>query len=203
MSHAPGDLTNEALPPGHRPHVVPWWLGPLLASPIRRLREDPERLVASLVGRGDKVLEVGPGMGFFTVPLARAVGEQGRVECVDVQPRMLQGLARRLERRGLASRVAVRQCSAESLGVGDLDGTMDLVLAIHVVHEMKAPAGALQEMARALRRGGRLLLLEPRGHCPRRVFQAELDWAARAGLARIPDPVHVRKRDHKALFERQ
>ena len=203
MSHAPGDLANEALPPGHRPHVVPWWLGPLLASPVRRLLENPERLVASLVGPGDKVLEVGPGMGFFTVPLARAVGEHGRVVCVDVQPRMLRGLSRRLEKRGLAGRVAVRQCGAGSLGVSDLDGGMDLVLAIHVVHEMEKPAVALQEMAKTLRNGGRLLLVEPAGHCPERVFRAELDWAARAGLARIQDPVHGRRRDQKALFERK
>jgi ubiquinone/menaquinone biosynthesis C-methylase UbiE len=200
MSYAPRNLPNEALPPGHRPHVVPWWLGPLLASPVRRLLQNPERLVASLVRPGDKVLEVGPGMGFFTLPLARAVGEQGRVVCVDVQPRMLRGLSRRLEKRGLAGRVAVRQCSADGLGVSDLEGTMDLVLAIHVVHEMLAPGAALREMARALRSGGRLLLVEPAGHCPERVFQAEIDWAARAGLARIPDPDHVRPRDQKALF---
>ena len=203
MSHTHGKLANEALPAGHRPHVVPWWLGPLLASPIRRLRENPERLVASFVRPGDKVLEVGPGMGFFTVPLARGVGEQGRVVCVDLQPRMLRGLSRRLEKRGLARRVAIRQCGADSLGIADFDGSMDLVLAIHVVHEMQAPVVAFQEMARALRSGGRLLLLEPAGHCPERVFQAELDWAARAGLARIGDPEHVRARDHKALFEKR
>ncbi len=202
MSHAPGTLANEALPHRHHPHVVPWWLGPLLASPIRRLLEDPERLVASLVRPGDRVLEVGPGMGFFTVPLARAVGENGRVVCVDVQARMLRGLSRRLEKRGLADRVEVRQCGSDSLGVGDLDGTTDLVLAIHVVHEMQAPVVAFQERARALRRGGRLLLVEPRAPCPERVFRAELDWAARAGHARIRDPDHVRPRDHKALFER-
>jgi ubiquinone/menaquinone biosynthesis C-methylase UbiE len=181
---------------------MPWWLGPLLASPVRRLLENPERLVGSLVRPGDKVLEVGPGMGFFTLPLARAVGEHGSVVCVDVQPQMLHGLARRLEKRGLAARVAIRQCSADSLRVGDLDGTMDLVLAIHVVHEMQAPEVALREMAGALRSGGRLLLLEPAGHCPEAVFRAEIDWAARAGLARIGDPDHVRPRDRKALFEK-
>jgi ubiquinone/menaquinone biosynthesis C-methylase UbiE len=181
---------------------MPWWLGPLLASPVRRLLEKPERLVASLVAPGDRVLEVGPGMGFFTVPLARAVGERGRVVSVDVQPRMLRSLSRRVERRGLADRVAVRPCTTESLGVGDLDGTMDLALAIHVVHEMGAPEVAFREMAGALRAGGRLLLLEPAGHCPEAVFRAELEWAARAGLSRIRDPERVRPRDHKALFEK-
>jgi ubiquinone/menaquinone biosynthesis C-methylase UbiE len=203
MGHAPADLSTEALPPGHRPHVMPWWLGPLLASPIRRLLENPERVVGRLVRPGDKVLEVGPGMGFFTVPLARAVGEEGRVVCVDVQPRMLRGLSRRLEKRGLAGRVSVRRCSAGDLGVRDLEGTMDLVLAIHVVHEMPAPAAALREMVRALRSGGRLLLVEPGGHCPESVFRAELDWAARAGLVQIQDPDHVRARDRKALFEKR
>ena len=44
--------------------ICPWWLGPLLASPIRRLRQNPRRLLAPCVQPGMTVLEPGPGMGF-------------------------------------------------------------------------------------------------------------------------------------------
>ena len=54
---------------GHR--VCPWWLGYLLASPLRRLLQDPAAVIKPYVRGGMTVLEPGPGMGFFTVEVAR------------------------------------------------------------------------------------------------------------------------------------
>jgi hypothetical protein len=59
--------------------VCPWWVGYLLASPLRRLQYDPAALLAPYVRTGMTVLEPGPGMGFFTLELARRVGPSGRV----------------------------------------------------------------------------------------------------------------------------
>jgi len=64
-------------------HVCPWWLGPLLASPVRKLVQDPARILAPHVREGMTVLEPGPGMGFFTIELARRVGPRGRVIAVE------------------------------------------------------------------------------------------------------------------------
>ena len=63
----------------------------LLASPLRRLRCNPASLLAPHVREGMTVLEPGPGMGFFTLELARRVGHTGRVIAVDVQPPGRQG----------------------------------------------------------------------------------------------------------------
>ena len=49
--------------------VCPWWLGYLLASPVRKLMQDPAEVVAAYVREGMTVLEPGPGMGFFTLEL--------------------------------------------------------------------------------------------------------------------------------------
>ena len=73
--------------------VCPWWLGYVLASPLRRWLQDPAAIVAPYVREGMTVLEPGPGMGFFTLELARRVGPKGRVIAVDVQPRMIAGLS--------------------------------------------------------------------------------------------------------------
>ena len=59
--------------------VCPWWLGPVLASPLRRLAQDPGRILRPFVAEGMVVLEPGPGMGFFTLELARLVGPGGKV----------------------------------------------------------------------------------------------------------------------------
>ena len=76
--------------------VCPWWLGSLLASPVRRwMQGDPVEILKPFVREGMTVLEPGPGMGFFTIPLARLVGASGRVVAVDLQPKMIAGLKRR------------------------------------------------------------------------------------------------------------
>lgn len=100
-----------------------------LASPLRRLLQDPGAIVQPYVQQGMTVLEPGPGMGFFTVELARRVGSSGRVVAVDVQPRMIAGLKRRLARVGLLERVEARIAPADSLGLADLRGEVDSTLA--------------------------------------------------------------------------
>ncbi len=107
--------------------VCPWWLGYFLASPLRRLMLDPYQLLAPYVREGMTVLEPGPGMGFFTVELARLVGT-GRVIALDIQPKMIEGLKRRVAKAGLLDRVDARVARKDSLGLNDLNGKVDFVL---------------------------------------------------------------------------
>lgn len=176
------------------PHVCPWWMGWLLANPLRRLLQDPAAIVAPHVRAGMTILEPGPGVGYFTVELARAVGPEGRVVAVDLQPRMLSGLRRRVERAGLAKRVEARQAPGEGLGVDDLAGRVDLVFAFAVVHEVPDQVRFFAEVARVLAPGGRVLVVEPAGHVRAEAFEATLRTAERAGLARQPAPAVTRSR---------
>jgi len=180
--------------------VCPWWLGYFLASPLRRLSQDPVAVLSPYVHEGMSVLEPGPGMGFFTVELARMVGASGRVVAVDIQPKMLASLRRRLAKRGLLDRVDVRLVAPESLGVADLSGTVDFVLAFAMVHELPDAASFFREAAATLRASGRLMLAEPLGHVKTPDFERELEAAAAAGL-RIADRPQIR-RSHAALLLR-
>jgi len=82
--------------------VCPWWLGYFLASPVRRWAQgDPAHILSPYVREGMTVLEPGPGMGFFTIPLAHLVGTSGRVVAVDLQPKMLAALKRRAAKAGV------------------------------------------------------------------------------------------------------
>jgi ubiquinone/menaquinone biosynthesis C-methylase UbiE len=186
--------------PGKPHRVCPWWIGYLLASPIRRLAYDPGKLLDGHVREGMTVLEPGPGMGFFTLELARLVGSSGRVIAVDIQSRMLDGLRRRAAKAGLLDRVETRLASPDSLGIGDLDGRVDFTLAVAMVHEMPSAGLFFQEAARASKPGARLLLVEPSGHVKESEFEAELEAARAAGFRRL-GPRSVR-RSHAALLER-
>jgi SAM-dependent methyltransferase len=105
---------------------------------------------------------------------------------VDLQERMLASLRKRLDRRGLLDRVETRRSSPDDLGVSDLDGKVDLVLAIYVLHEMPEPAAAVRTLSATLRPGGSLLIFEPRGHCSAELFQREIAAAREVGLVEMP-----------------
>lgn len=179
--------------------VCPWWLGYFLASPLRRLMQDPREVVNPYVREGMTVLEPGPGMGFFTLELARRVGASGQVLAVDIQPRMLASLKRRAARAGLEKRVQARVAAAETLGITDLTGAVDFTLAFALVHELPAPDRFFQEVAKASKPGARLLFAEPAGHVQPALFDAELQAALQAGFEVVERPAI--RRSHAALLQ--
>lgn len=184
--HANTDRPSHASSP--EIHACPVWIGYLLASPLRRLFENPAKVVLPLVQPGQRILELGPGLGFFTVPLAKAVGPDGKVVCVDVQAGMLDRLGRRLAKRGLQGRVELRQCGPDDLGLDDVRGSFDVALALHVVHETPSPGQTVRALAASLKPDGQLLLVEPPGHCKRELWNDESNAAEQSGLVRVPHP---------------
>jgi ubiquinone/menaquinone biosynthesis C-methylase UbiE len=136
----------------------------LLASPIRRLLQDPEEIVRPYVKEGMSVMDIGCGMGFFSLPLAKLAGETGRVVSVDLQEKMIKGLLRRALKAGLSDRIDARICRQDSLGADDLAGKIDFALAFALVHEVPDKERLFAEIYNALKQTGEFLLAEPKGH---------------------------------------
>ena len=164
------------------PHKCPWYLGYFLINPLRRIRQNPAPILAPHVRSGFTVFEPGPGMGYFTLELARMVGPSGKVYAVDVEPRMLAALDRRVKAAGLAGRVNTRLAGGESFGIGDLAGTIDFVLAFAVVHELPSAERFFAEAASAMKPGATMLFAEPTGHVAAADFEGSCAGAAAAGL---------------------
>lgn len=192
MAHSTGENRNQS------DHVCPVWVGYLLASPLRRLKEHPERLLEPIVEPGMTVVDLGCAMGFFSLPLARMVGPAGRVVCLDIQKRMLLRLERRARRRGLSDRIETRLCTQETLGIGDLEGRVNLVNAFHVIHETAHPARVFEEVWPVLAPGGRVVVAEPAGHVSEAAFRATCDLAESVGL--VPEGSVGLRRKLSALF---
>lgn len=157
-------------------------MGYVLASPLRRLGHNPGKILGPLVNAGMNVFEIGPGMGFFTLPLARMVGPAGRVVCVDIQANMIASLQKRALKAGLAGRIDARVCESASLGIRDLTGRMDFVLAFAVVHEVPDARRLFAEIAQAMKPGARCLVAEPKMHISAEEFEQTLAAASEAGL---------------------
>jgi 2-polyprenyl-3-methyl-5-hydroxy-6-metoxy-1,4-benzoquinol methylase len=169
-------------------HVCPLWIGRLLASPIRRLFQNPEQLLIPFVTPGMTVLEVGPALGFFTQPLARLVGPEGKVVTVDVQESMVRALTKRVAEAGLARQVDVRLCSPTSLEITEYEGRCDFALTFAVVHEAPDAARLMTGIRAAMKPGALCLLAEPSGHVSKEAFSATLRVAADAGLTVADGP---------------
>lgn len=168
--------------------VCPSWLGYLLLCPLRRLVHNPDGMLAPFVTNGMTVLEVGPGMGFFTLPMARMVGPSGRIVCLDVQEKMLAAVRRRAVRAGLADQIEARACEPATLGIADLAAKVDFVLLYYVVHEVPSSAGLFAEVAAAMKQGSRCLLAEPRFHVTAGEFERMMAEAAKNGLRPVEQP---------------
>jgi ubiquinone/menaquinone biosynthesis C-methylase UbiE len=169
-------------------HVCPWWMGYFLASPFRRLIQNPEKILNPYLNRGMHALEIGPGMGFFTLPMARMVGENGKIHCIDIQKKMLDSLRYRAKKAGLADRIEDRLCTETSLGIGDLAGTIDLTVAIAVVHEVPDCRMLFREIRSCLRENGKVFLAEPRKRVTEEEFSVTLSAAAETGLVAADTP---------------
>lgn len=163
-------------------------MGYVLVTPLRRLWQDPRAILAPYVREGMTVLEPGPGMGFFTLELARRVGPAGRVVAVDIQAKMLAALRRRAEAAGLGGRVQARQVNGPDLGVQDLAGKVGFVLAFALVHELPDANAFFEQVAASLAPGGRVLVAEPRGHVTEADFAKTLRVAGVNGLRVLEAP---------------
>ncbi len=168
--------------------VCPWWMGYLLANPLRRLVHNPDEIISPYLRDGARILEIGPGMGFFTIPMARMVGDKGKVYCVDIQQKMLNALTRRVAKAGLSGIIETRLSSEHSFGVKDLAGSIDFALLFAVVHEVPDQQFLISEVYQSLRKGGTLLLSEPSGHVKRGGFDETINIAERTGFSVIEEP---------------
>lgn len=162
--------------------VCPPWVGYLLLNPLRKLMENPRRIFAGWVGEGVRVLEPGCGSGYFTLPLAEMTGSSGRVYALDVQDKMLDIVRSRAEKAGLSDRIDLRLTGETSLNIDDLAGTIDFAAAMHMVHEVPDQEAFFREIYAALKSGGGLLMVEPKGHTKKDLFREFLNLADREGF---------------------
>jgi ubiquinone/menaquinone biosynthesis C-methylase UbiE len=162
------------------PHrICPWWLGYALANPFRRIMHEPEKILASFVREGMTALDLGSGMGFFSLAMAALVGAQGTVICVDLQQKMLDALHTRAERAGLAERIRLQQAAPDDIHVA---GPVDFALAFWMAHGVDDARKFLGQVFSALKPSGSLLLVEPRLHVTEREFQRIVALARDAGF---------------------
>ena len=166
-------------------HVCPWWLAYTFDNPIRRILHPPEKVLGGLVHQGCTALDIGCGMGHFTIGMARMVGDHGRVIAVDIQGQMLERVKRRARHQGLTERLILHKGDVEGL---EMKGQVDFALAFWMVHEVPDQPAFFRAVKDLLKPDGRFLVAEPKIHTSEADMDRSLKIASQAGLAVCANP---------------
>jgi ubiquinone/menaquinone biosynthesis C-methylase UbiE len=137
------------------PSACPYSLRFFLRFPRRALAR--ERLLEVLApAPGERVLEIGPGGGYYTLEVATAV-DGGAMDIFDISPKFLDDVMRAATRRGIAN-ITATQGDARALPYAN--DRFDAAFLVTVLGEIPDEEAALRELARVLRPGGRLVVGE-------------------------------------------
>lgn len=139
----------------------PAFMGFLLDSDFRKKLQPPDKLIKrSGIKEGMHILEVGCGSGAFTILAARASGIKGEVYALDIQPRMLMQLKKKLSRPENRDIKNIKLVEGDAHKLPFNDNSFDVVYTVTVLQELPDRNRALKEMKRVLKPGGILAVSE-------------------------------------------
>jgi SAM-dependent methyltransferase len=135
-----------------------------LVRPEREEEEHPEQALDAMnIQPGMKIADIGAGVGYMSLRMAKRVGPTGRIYAVDLQPGMLDLLRQRAAAENITN---VAPILGEVADPKLPAGQMDIVLMVDVYHELSQPQAMARKIRDALKPGGRLILLEYRAEDP-------------------------------------
>jgi len=178
--------------------ICPVWIGYFLLNPLRKLIDNPTKILKSYVKPGMTVLDFGCAMGYFSLPMARMVGPEGKIICLDIQEKMLEVLLKRARKAGLERQIEIRYVTPDKYQLKLYTQNIDFALIYAVIHEVPDQKLVFDEIYQALKTGGKVLFAEPTGHVSARDWQNSLKIIRQVGLEFDQSPKI--QRSHTALF---
>ena len=171
-------LAGAALYWRKNPSACPYGARPFLSMP-RPIITTPRLLEILAPAAGERLLEVGPGTGYYTVDVARQLRPDGTLDAFDIQPRMLNRTMERAQREGLAN-VVPKVGDARMLPYPD--DQFDGAFLVTVLGEIPMQEQALAELHRVVRHDGRVVIGELFGDPHMVAYSQLMDRAVRLDL---------------------
>lgn len=176
-------------------HVCPWWLAYTFDNPLRRLFHKPKQIFPPYLKEGMTAVDLGCGMGYFSIGMAYIVGDTGKIIAVDLQQKMLDILMKRAAKAGVANHINAILCMDDDIKMKE---KVDFALAFWMVHETPDQNKFLNQIYSVMKHEGKLLIAEPKMHVTRKEFNTTLTVAKKTGFHEINGPkIHF---SHSALL---
>jgi ubiquinone/menaquinone biosynthesis C-methylase UbiE len=138
-----------------------WTISLMHDNPLLPIFRNPYKLLeASGLKKGQRILEVGCGPGYFTIPAAKIVGHEGFVYAVDVHPRAIERVQRKIEKEGISN---VMPILTNASGTGLPDHSIDLAFVFGLRYIAGGLENLVAELHRVLNNGGILSFEKTRG----------------------------------------
>lgn len=166
-------------------HVCPWWFAYTFDNPLRSIFHKPEKIFTPYLTKGMTAIDIGCGMGYFSIGMAKLVGEKGKIISVDIQQKMLDTLTKRAKKAGVADRITTILCNDDEIGITE---KVDFALAFWVTHETPDELEFLKQVHSIIKKSGKFLLAEPKMHVTFTEFKKTLSIAQEIGFKLIETP---------------
>jgi ubiquinone/menaquinone biosynthesis C-methylase UbiE len=160
--------------------VCPVELAGSLDNKIRKWFQNSQKILTPYIKEGIKVLDIGCGPGFFTIELAKMVGNTGKVLAVDLQAGMLQKIKSKIHGTDLEDRIKLIKSEGDQINIPE---KVDFILAFYMVHEVTKKNILFEALKNVLNEKGQFLVVEPKFfHVTKKEFGLTLQIAGEAGF---------------------
>lgn len=162
--------------------VCPVELAGSLDSKFRRWLQNPYKILTPYVKEGMKVLDIGCGPGFFSIEMAKIVGQKGKVIAADLQEGMLWKIQDKINGSELEKIIQLHKTDKDKINVSE---KVDFALAFYMVHEVPNKENLFIEIKNLLVEKGKFLVVEPHFHVSKKAFETTMNFAKSIGFSVI------------------
>lgn len=159
--------------------ICPVELAGGLDNSLRKLFQNPVKILSPFIRKGMTVLDLGCGPGFFTVAIAKMLNGAGKVIAADMQEGMLDKIRMKIKGMELDEMIELHKCQEDTVGVKE---KVDFVLAFWMIHEVPDFENLFLELKSLLKTDGKILIAEPKFHVSKSSFSLMLDKVKSIGF---------------------
>ena len=152
---------------------------------VRRLLQNPRKILKPYIGKGMTVLDFGCGPGFFSTEIAKMLFDSGKVIAADLQDGMLEKVRTKIRGTELEQRIVIHKCQDDKVGVTE---KVDFVLAFYVIHEVPNQDKLFEELKSILKPSGKIYIIEPNFHVSKTLFEDMVKRLKAIGFEELERP---------------
>ncbi len=156
-----------------------------LDNSVRRLLQNPQKILKPYINDGMTVLDLGCGPGFFSIEIAKMLKDSGKVIAADLQEGMLEKVRQKIRMTVLEQRINLHKCKDDSIGVTE---AVDFVLVFYMIHEVPNQDNLLSELKSILKPDGKIFIIEPKFHVSKKAFEEMITKTKEIGFEIVERP---------------
>lgn len=165
--------------------VCKWWIAYTFDNPIRKIFHSPEKMLKQYINPKSVIADIGCGLGYFSIGIAKFIDNQSKVISIDLQQEMLDRLSIRAKKHKVSNKITPVKCNQNSFCFPE---QVDFALTFWMLHETPDLKDSLQQIYDNLKPNGKLLVVEPGIHVSDNMVDNEKKIANRIGFKILHEP---------------